>query len=130
MNHLDQIKTELARIGKDDGWQDIATAPKEHGKAMLVFCSARMNVYTVYWSTYPDQGHWRHFSNNGGQLVEDPTHWQPLPAAPGTPGDKARLRSALMVAVDAFDDFEHDYPITVAEARAAIAAALSGKEEV
>ncbi len=75
--------TPLYRSAQDAGWRPIATAPKVRGKAFLVWCQERRNTYVV---TCEPEGEsptgWRHFGGSNGELLEDPTHWQPLPAAP------------------------------------------------
>jgi len=58
-------------------WQPIETAPKG-SVAILVWCPKRMNIYAAY----PYKSDWCAFG--GGVLSETPTHWMPMPAAPGS----------------------------------------------
>ena len=60
-------------------WQPIETSPKD-SKARLVWCPLRKNIYVATWDGRYD-GAWIFFGG-GGSLIEDPTHWMPLPPPP------------------------------------------------
>lgn len=73
-----------------EGWQDIATAPRDGGRALLVWCPENLCTYLVYWGAYHnDDGSaygrrcegWVIFGR-GGPLNKTPTMWRPLPAPP------------------------------------------------
>lgn len=65
-----------------DGWMPIETAPKTT-KSILVHCSEMRNTYVVAWSHTRDGGEgWVYFCPGNYMLIEEPTHWMPLPAAP------------------------------------------------
>jgi hypothetical protein len=64
-------------------WQPIATAPKT-SKAILVHCSSRHNTYVASYGKvggFLRVDGWRHFGG-GGDMMERPTHWMPLPPPP------------------------------------------------
>lgn len=67
-----------AALSAPAGWQPIETAPKD-SRSRLVWCPARENIYVVCWDNYEKS--WWH-SGDGGRLLDEPTHWMPLPAAP------------------------------------------------
>ncbi len=69
IDRLARVATSLEVRWRDDGWQDISTAPQ--GKVVL-FCDARGNRWS---DCSPDL--WRY--NGCGY---PPTHWMPLPRAP------------------------------------------------
>jgi len=83
------------------GWQPIETAP-EH-EPILVWVPEEnrgwdsAEVVIIY--RYADgMSFWTNGGSNGGSDVyfrKEPTHWQPLPAPPGTTRAPAELRSAL-----------------------------------
>ena len=56
------------------GWQPIDTAPKD-GVAVLLWCPERKNTHKCYWR----DGAWQ---RNNDTLIEEPTHWMPLPDPP------------------------------------------------
>lgn len=61
-------------------WLPIESAPRTT-RSILVWCPERQNQYMVSWDDRYEEGEWR---TVGGwtALTEQPTHWQPLPAAP------------------------------------------------
>lgn len=67
-----------------NGWQDIATAPKD--RDILVFAAETGEQFVAFWGTAIEDGdtQWV-FARSAGMafVVRDPTHWMPLPAAPG-----------------------------------------------
>jgi hypothetical protein len=61
-------------------WQDIASAPTD-GTPILVGCARTKSLRWAVWS----DGYWRDGqAHAGGEICgcPEPTHWQPLPAAP------------------------------------------------
>lgn len=65
-------------------WRPIETAPKT-SKAILVYCSERMNTYVVSWGQlggFLGNKGWRHFGGNSDLSYEEPTYWMPLPNPP------------------------------------------------
>lgn len=63
-------------------WQPIETAPKDRG-SILVWCPERKNIYTVVlWRGKYVPHAWAHFGGIGGELMEEPTRWMPLPEPP------------------------------------------------
>jgi len=80
--HLNTIQSAQQAVPAIPEWLPIETAPKT-SKAILVYCADRKNVYTASWGKvggFLQADGWRHFG--GGDMVETPTHWRPLPAAP------------------------------------------------
>lgn len=83
---LDGSTTELANAvrawrmsgGTVEGWQPIATAPKEDGASVLLW--NRCDVFEGYWEAARD--FWA--VSDGGYATPVPTHWMPLPPAPET----------------------------------------------
>lgn len=65
----------------DAGWQPIETAEKS-GKSRLVWCPERKNIFAVTWDSYC--GNWAFFGSRGTKLMEEPTHWMPIPQPPST----------------------------------------------
>ncbi len=65
-------------------WQPIASAPRD-GTAVLVTDG---QIQRVAWTQHPsehgDRFNWCYHVTRGGAftVMTDPTHWQPLPAAP------------------------------------------------
>jgi hypothetical protein len=55
-------------------WMPIETAPKDR-EAVLLWCPERKNIQKCWWR----DGAWQ---RNNDTLMEEPTHWQPLPAPP------------------------------------------------
>lgn len=71
-------------------WQDIATAPRD-GRCILITNGDHLE--NCFWDgamhrQYP----WRNRGGNGW-LADWPTHWMPLPPAPGSQADNASPRS-------------------------------------
>jgi len=73
---------------KQTGWQPIETAPKDG--TIIIAAYQYHPVRPAYWNGEC----WMTFGciTEGG---EEPYHWQPLPAPPGTTRAPADLRSAL-----------------------------------
>lgn len=70
------------------GWRPIETAPKD-GTWFLGFHRGRCVIYRWSQRQFDKHGNGWDFTDNG---LHSPTHWQPLPAAPG----EARIRSCLI----------------------------------
>lgn len=82
-----------------DGWHPIETAPKDGTRVLLLTLEGHISVGA--WKT-PSNGPWVGVINNGpayrvwdlGDVIEyrladlNPTHWQPLPAAPTEASDE------------------------------------------
>lgn len=73
-------------------WKPIENAPKWNGEGLppYVLISDGTYVFVGYRHdpNYPDDPEW---CDEGGAFVEpQPTHWQPLPAAPTPPTDGPR----------------------------------------
>lgn len=65
-------------------WQPIETAPKDR-RSRLVWCPENKNVYCVYWEAPKEQpclGKWAYFGGTNSELIDEPTHWMPLPNPP------------------------------------------------
>jgi len=83
------------------GWQPIETAP-EH-EPILVWVPEENRGWdsaevVIIYRTETGMSFWTNGGSNGGSDVyfrKEPTHWQPLPAPPGTTRAPADLRSAL-----------------------------------
>lgn len=61
---------------QDDKWQPIETAPKDGKTCFLAYCISNRAIYTLYWQDDFICA-WRDFI-----LVEEFTHWMPMPSAP------------------------------------------------
>jgi hypothetical protein len=59
-------------------WMPIETAPKD-GDVLCFVPGFGMGMMVLYWM----DGYWREKANSMG-LKRPPTHWMPLPAAPGS----------------------------------------------
>lgn len=73
---VDAIARALAVIDAGD-WQPIESAPKD-GTPVLLFDGK--GIHDGAWANYPHMPCW---DWKDGQTA-DPTHWKPLPAAPGS----------------------------------------------
>jgi len=79
----DEIRADMSRaIAAYEAarWQDIASAPTD-GTPILVGCARTKSLRWAVWS----DGYWRDGqAHAGGEICgcPEPTHWQPLPAAP------------------------------------------------
>jgi hypothetical protein len=82
-NHATAVlaRAYLAATRADEGWRPIETAPKS-SQSILVFCPEYGNTYIVCWRSWDETPGWLHFAHSGGRLMEDPTHWMPLPSPP------------------------------------------------
>ena len=60
------------------GWRPISTAPKD-GTRVLLFCADWRESIAVYFSIKD----WSDWLPVCGSSFPVPTHWQPLPPAPG-----------------------------------------------
>jgi hypothetical protein len=76
----------------DDGWRDIATAPKDGRTILLWGVNLATELVTGYWSHWHDnladadrQG-WREACENVGDVLHGATHWRPLPTPPASTG--------------------------------------------
>ncbi len=80
----DLLREASRRLTEGAPWQPIATAIKERGKSILVFCGERRNIYTACW--WSDDGGetygWFLFGGKSIPITDPPTHWMPLPAPP------------------------------------------------
>lgn len=81
-------------MNTNNGWLDIASAPKDsfifdglhhYGTKIIVF-DGSINT-ARWWSIEGDSA--SNFIDEGGRAIY-PTHWMPLPAAPGTPPASAQ----------------------------------------
>lgn len=64
-------------------WRDISTAPKD-GTRILVWRASRVRL--MHWKAlagHKDGGHWDEWGLRLKELAAQPTHWMPLPPAPG-----------------------------------------------
>jgi len=95
------------------GWQPIETAEK-NSRARLVWVPERESTFCVTWRygrdepLYPEG--WVIFGGEWREFLQRATHWQPLPAPPGTTRAPADLRSALEAGsflLDRLDDHEN-----------------------
>jgi hypothetical protein len=69
---------------RDEGWQDIATAPKD-GKPLLGFSRIGDHNVTRVLSWDEEDEAW---ICSGSGSPYDPTHWRPLPAPPTAKGER------------------------------------------
>jgi len=69
------------------GWKPISSAPKD-GTPVLAFWTGGTEAATVYGRSYGitmfKRGEWVNV-DNCDDTYSEPTHWMPLPAAPGAP---------------------------------------------
>ena len=77
----DALKSAPSHSPSPAGWQDIATAPKD-GTMIIVYRPTADNKYIRkvgpdYWGMFGSRGSW-----GRSNAAHQPTHWQPLPAAP------------------------------------------------
>lgn len=86
-----------ARATPGEGWQDIATAPKDGSRILVIGLPPLWQgyPYVVQWNRKYDggAGWWQHTDPSLDQLfaVSDSiTHWHPLPAPPTPDADHAR----------------------------------------
>jgi hypothetical protein len=79
------VKAVLAALpsqAQADGWQDIASAPKD-GTKVLVSVAGRQWITIAAHATHGYRGHaWREIHSLGRVTHYEPTHWRPLPAPP------------------------------------------------
>jgi hypothetical protein len=63
-------------------WQPIETAPKDGTKVLIgaFYASGAWNVEVGYYDMHRAKNPWRPFVGQSTQ----PTHWMPVPNAPGT----------------------------------------------
>jgi hypothetical protein len=69
-----------AAAERGSGWRPIAEAPKTR-QSILVYCPGNRCIFVVYWQDWHPKG-WHYFGGGGAELLQEPSHWQPLPAAP------------------------------------------------
>lgn len=74
----------ISRHAPKDSWQDISTAPRD-GTTILGFwhVQGRPADGNSYGITRYNEGRWRGTDFLSEETYSTPTHWQPLPAAPG-----------------------------------------------
>lgn len=71
-----------AMVRADDGWRDIATAPKD-GTRILAYYDADDCIYDVVWDLHGHGDGWVSTDYNITNFNQpDFTHWRPLPALP------------------------------------------------
>lgn len=74
------------------GWKPISSAPKD-GTPVLAFWTGGTEAATVYGRSYGitmfKHGEWVNV-DNCDDTYSEPTHWMPLPVAPGTPPASAQ----------------------------------------
>ncbi|KGQ19944.1 hypothetical protein LF41_2451 [Lysobacter dokdonensis DS-58] len=58
-------------------WQPIETAPKD---AVVMVWNGDFITMGRYWS---QRKCWIDYADEGDEFTDPPTHWQPLPQAPG-----------------------------------------------
>jgi hypothetical protein len=63
-----------------EGWQDIATAPKDGSHVLLFWQEVSRWPVVGWWFAPWDQ--WRAGNYYCGKTMGKPTHWMPLPAPP------------------------------------------------
>lgn len=69
----------VASVADPVGWRPIETARKDT-HAILVWCPERRNQYAATW--YAPYGGWTVFGAGGTRILEEITHWRPLPDDP------------------------------------------------
>ena|GEM_PF-3085145 len=85
-NHGESLTEARIRIAASrsasstEGWRPIETAPSK-GKHILVWTPG--NLCTALVARWTPNDPWTHASGRG-ELIETPTHWQPLPAPPAS----------------------------------------------
>lgn len=90
----------------EDGWRDIATAPRDGTSIQL--CEADPGGYYCAFTGWWADGMWRFTGQDADEdcAIFRPTHWMPLPSPPGTTpdtqvdevrlsGSKSAIRKAL-----------------------------------
>ena len=88
-NHIDALEKLLPQRDEVEGWQPIETAPKD-GTKIIVYFPALGKAATAHWSKSCNNrtdGKWPWSYHVGSQAFnrwEAPTHWMPLPPAPGS----------------------------------------------
>lgn len=91
-----KLRTRLAAL--EGKWQPIETAPKD-GTAILAFFPgrrgyvARQDVATIHWVEWGG-GCWNNTSSGHSIMVDEPTHWMPLPEPPSADALKAELEKS------------------------------------
>jgi hypothetical protein len=74
---LERLSRERGTV--QEGWRDISTAPKD-GRDLLCWSDGiGIGAMVLYWM----DGYWREKANGMG-LKREPTHWMPIPCAPGS----------------------------------------------
>jgi len=70
-------------------WIDVKDRIPECSGAVLVWEPERQNEFTAYWRNCICRhcpGHWYFFGSPGtDEIMQEITHWQPLPDPPATP---------------------------------------------
>lgn len=88
-------------------WQPIETAPKD--KVILVSCTRRMTA--PYTAMNDSRDGWVTETTDAWVAAYTPTHWMPLPAAPGKESPAAlNLEAAAMKLAEVFDYPWEDMP--------------------
>jgi len=74
------IASAPAAAERGSGWRPISEAPKTR-QSILVYCPGNQCIFVVSWQEWHPQG-WHYFGGGCAELLQDPSHWQPLPAPP------------------------------------------------
>lgn len=92
MERAADIEAEVARLAS--GWEPIESAPR-NGKLFDAWCVSEDGSLSVRFTDVAmredlsgfgfllNNGHWEYLEREGEYPAWTPTHWMPLPAAPG-----------------------------------------------
>jgi hypothetical protein len=103
-----------------DQWRDISSAPKDGSDVLLFFPLHGLNhdhnpqVIICYWrenETYPNVSGWVYQGRASRSYsdVYQPTHWQPLPCAPGSPPPPTDRQSIIAFLANNDDPTHNEY---------------------
>lgn len=80
----DELQCLRAQPAAGEGWRDIASAPKD-GEFVLLYLPTFVSHSKVQKCVWVEEhNRWESLECDFPHLLK-PTHWMPLPAAPGTP---------------------------------------------
>lgn len=74
---------EVAEYLRSQGWRTMESAPKDALSILLALPNGLVRVKAGFWRN--SHQHWGWYASPGlkAERANQPTHWMPLPAAPG-----------------------------------------------
>ena len=86
---VERLRAQLLAGATPEGqqdWKPIETAPKT-SKNILVWTPENKCTSLVVWADTRTPQRWEH-AFGGSRLIDEPTHWMPLPAPPAPASEK------------------------------------------